>query len=68
MILDSYFVLVPGAIGLGSGLFLSEGISAGISQVQCAGEEAALGQCDMITTDELYDCEHHAGVICRGME
>ena len=59
---------VPGAIGLGSGLFPGEGISAGISQVQCTGEESALSECEMTTTDELYECEHHAGVICRGMK
>ena len=62
------FVLAPGAIGLGSGLFPSQETRAGVSRVQCTGEEATLRECEMTSVDELYDCEHHAGVICRGMK
>ena len=39
-----------------------------MTRVRCAGTETLLDQCELDSFDETTDtCEHHAGVICRGM-
>jgi hypothetical protein len=58
-----------GAIGLGSGFFNGQGLDVGVTRVRCAGTETLLDQCELDSFDETTDtCEHHAGVICRGLD
>ena len=42
-------------------------INAGVTHVRCTGDEATLDECEMTSIDDDYDCEHHAGVIFRGI-
>ena len=57
--------MIAGAIGLGSGFFNSMDLVAGVSEVQCTGDESSLDECVMTAIDGT-ECEHHAGVLCRG--
>ena len=39
-----------------------------MTRVRCTGTETLLDQCELDSFDETTDtCEHHAGVICRGI-
>lgn len=38
---------------------------AGVSQVKCTGSEASLADCPLTDIDGS-ECEHQAGVLCRG--
>ena len=60
-------ILYVGAIGLGNGFFNSMNLTAGVSHLECTGDEDTLNECNMMSISDEYPCEHHAGVICRGM-
>ena len=55
-----------GAIALGSGLFRSEQLTAGVTRINCTGEEMALNECGLESIPVSGSCVQDAEVICRG--
>ena len=66
--LDIFYrsIFLTGAIAFGSGLFRSEQLTAGVTRVNCSGEEMALSECKLQNIPILGSCEQDAEVICRG--
>ena len=60
-----YNFVCIGAIGLGNGFFDNRDVVAGVSNVQCTGDEISLSECNMTDIDGSQ-CSHYAGVLCRG--
>ena len=65
---NSQFLDFIGAISLGSGLFNSMSLEAGVTHIMCNGSENTLRECELMGISDDYPCEHHAGVLCRGKQ
>ena len=55
-----------GAIAIGSGFFGNGLVTAGVTGVECTGEETVLSECELEHIPMSGICDQDAEIICRG--